>query len=74
MTQTVTVQVDADGVLTLPLGEINANKFVRVTIESMPLDTDREERLRFIQATAGSITDPTFVRHPQGEYEQRDEL
>jgi hypothetical protein len=29
---------------------------------------------RFIESTAGSITDPTFVRHPQGELEKRDPL
>jgi hypothetical protein len=28
----------------------------------------------WIEATAGSITDPTFVRHPQGEYERREGL
>jgi hypothetical protein len=28
----------------------------------------------WFEATAGSITDPTFVRHPQGEYEKRDVL
>lgn len=74
MTQTLTAQVGTDGVLTLPLGETNANKVVRVTIETMTTETDREEWLRFIKATAGAIDDPTFVRHPQGEYEQRDQL
>jgi hypothetical protein len=28
----------------------------------------------WFEATAGAITDPTFVRPPQGEYEQREEL
>lgn len=28
----------------------------------------------WIEATAGSIDDPTFVRHPQGEYEDRESL
>lgn len=28
----------------------------------------------WIDATAGSITDPTFVRPPQGPYEQREKL
>jgi len=28
----------------------------------------------WIDATAGSITDPTFVRHAQGSYEQREKL
>ena len=28
----------------------------------------------WIEATAGSITDPSFVRHPQGAYERREGL
>ena len=74
MTQRLTVQVGADGVLTLPLGKANANKVVRVTVETVPAEETKEEWLRFIKDTAGKIDDPTFMRHPQGEYEQRDEL
>jgi hypothetical protein len=66
---TLTSQVGADGVLkvSVPLKPEDANKTVRVTIE--PLDqaeasatrpTTREEWLKFIEQTAGSITDPTF--------------
>ncbi len=73
MTQTLTVRVGADGTLTLPLGEANANKLVRVTVDTLP-EMTREEWLRFIEATAGKIDDPTFERPPQGEYEQRDPL
>ena len=29
---------------------------------------------KFIRETAGSIQDPTFIRHEQGEFEHRDEL
>jgi hypothetical protein len=52
-------------------------------VEILPLDKDtttpwlpmdREAWRRFIEKTAGSITDPTFVRHPQGELEERDPL
>jgi hypothetical protein len=79
----VTSQVGADGVLhvTVPLKPEDANKTVRVTVE--PLDetttpatrpTTREEWLKFIEKTAGSITDPTFGRPPQSECEQRDPL
>ncbi|HWG47091.1 MAG TPA: hypothetical protein VN688_30280 [Gemmataceae bacterium] len=73
MTQTLTVRVGADGILTLALGEANANKLALVTVQTIP-ETTREEWLRFIENTAGKIDDPTFERHPQGEYEQRDEL
>jgi hypothetical protein len=34
----------------------------------------QEEWRQFIVSTAGSIADPTFVRHPQGEYERRESL
>jgi len=27
-----------------------------------------------VLTTAGSITDPSFVRHEQGQYERREEL
>jgi hypothetical protein len=74
MSQLLTVQVGADGVLTLPLGEAYANRTVRVTVQMIPPEMTREEWLRFIEDTAGKIDDPTFQRHPQGEYEQREEL
>jgi hypothetical protein len=74
-------QVDADGTLrfTLELGEEYANKFVCLTVEILQPTAEAEaqeraERRRFIEELAGKITDPTFVRHPQGEYEQREEL
>lgn len=41
-------------------------------IQNIPMD--REAWLRFIEETAGSITDPTFMRHPQGEFEEREPL
>jgi hypothetical protein len=40
--------------------------------EAIPVD--RETWLKFIEKTAGSITDPTFMRHPQGEVEEREPL
>lgn len=30
--------------------------------------------LGWIEATAGSIVDPTFVRHPRGDCEEREKL
>jgi hypothetical protein len=79
----LTSQVGADGVLnvTVPLKPEDANKTVRVTVETLAeasappaRPTTREEWVKFIERTAGSITDPTFERQPQGEYEQRDEF
>jgi hypothetical protein len=83
MTRVVlTSRVGVDGVLNLnvPLPPQDANKAVRVIIEGMDESTPaglpmtREEWLAFLNKTAGSITDPTFERPPQGEYEQRDAL
>lgn len=45
---------------------------IYAVVQKIP--TDREAWLRFIEKTAGSITDPTFIRHPQGEFEERDPL
>jgi hypothetical protein len=80
MKRELTAQVGADGVLTLtvPLGREDANKTVRVVVETVETPagpiTDPDEWHRFVERVAGSITDPTFMRHPQGEYEQREEL
>jgi hypothetical protein len=77
----LTSRVDADGVLRLnvPIGSGEANHDVRVIVEgSAPTARDaplsQEEWRRFVRRTAGSIQDPTFVRHSQGEYEKREEL
>lgn len=69
MTQTLTVQVGADGVLTLPLGEANANKMVRVTVEIIPPEMTREEWLRFIENTAGKW-EGELDRPPQCMHEE----
>ncbi len=82
MNTVVTTHVGANGVLTLsvPLGKNDACKAVRVTVETMEeatapgMPADRESWLRFIEKTAGSITDPTFERHSQGEFEEREPL
>lgn len=69
-------RVGSDGVLqfTLPLGPGEANQEVNVTIEPAAAPLSQEEWKRRILATAGSIPDPTFIRHDQGEFEQRAEL
>lgn len=80
MKKVITAQVGADGVLTVPLDKEDACKFVRVSLEPIGESVEatapvmsREEWLKFIESTAGAITDPTFMRHSQGEYEQRDQ-
>ena len=50
----------------------------RVTVTIKPVTPQRpltpEEWRSFVLSTAGSITDPTFQRQDQGEYEQREQL
>lgn len=69
-------KVGSDGVLhlALPVGMEEANKEVQVTVEALTSKKEmtQEEWEAWVEATAGSITDPTFIRHPQGELEERD--
>jgi hypothetical protein len=73
----VTAKVGPDGVLhlTLPLATGDANREVQITVEPVrPPTMSQEEWRQFILRTVGSIPDPTFRRHEQGEYEERDPL
>lgn len=72
-------RIDADGVLNLSvsLGKSDANREVRVTVEPLeevaaPISADQWPS--FVHEMAGSISDPTFERHPQGNFEQRDQF
>ena len=70
-------RVGADGILylTVPMGEAHADREVQVTIDPVrPSPLTQEEWRNFVLSTADSITDPSFVRHEQGEYERREEL
>jgi hypothetical protein len=72
-------RVGSDGVLhiDIPMGKEDADREVQVTIVPVrvgPSPMTQEEWRQFVMETAGSITDPSFVRHEQGEYEQREEL
>jgi hypothetical protein len=77
----ITSRVDVDGVLriSVPVGINNANREVKVIVEPtdvrVPLSQpDREEWRTFVKAMAGCISDPTFQRPDQGEYERRSEV
>jgi hypothetical protein len=74
---TMRSRIGSDGVLhvTVPVGAEDANREVQITVEPVPsLTMTTEEWRQFVLATAGSVADPTFVRHDQGEYERREEL
>jgi hypothetical protein len=70
----LTSKVGPDGVLRLTLPLAAANQDVRVTIEPIAPKMTPEEWQAYIQATAGSITDPTFERPPQGDLGERKPL
>lgn len=70
-------RIGDDGVLqlTVPVGKEQANRDVEVTIAPVEKPSMTQEEWReFILSTAGSIDDPTFNRHEQGDYERREEL
>ena len=72
-------RVDANGILNLsvPFSKSDANREVRVIVEPLdepPAALSADQWRQFVQEMAGSIVDPTFERHPQGELEPRDEL
>lgn len=66
--------VGADGRLTLDLGAGLAGQAVEVTLRQPVPAMTQEEWRAFVLATAGSIPDPTFIRHEQGEHQERDPL
>ncbi len=70
-------RIGADGVLqlTVPIGKAEADREVQVTIDPTgPAPMTPAEWRTFVETTAGSIPDPSFVRQDQGEYERREEL
>ena len=75
---TLNARVGADGVLrvTVPVGMAEADREVQVTVEPLApkKSMSQAEYAAWVESMAGSITDPTFRRHEQGEYEQREEL
>lgn len=69
---------DAEGVLNLrvPVGAATTEYEVVVVFRPLgPIPPDKRVwPPGFIEQMAGSITDETFRRYPQDEYEQRQEL
>ena len=70
---TLQTRVGADGVLHIPLGQGEANRDVRVTIEAAGAMTEQsdQEYLDFLRATAGAWQGD-FERPQQGDCEVRD--
>jgi hypothetical protein len=71
-------KVGSDGILhlELPLGVEEADTEVRVTVEPVAAKKPitQEEWRAWVDSMAGSITDLTFERPPQGDFEERQPL
>jgi hypothetical protein len=74
----ITSKVDGDGILriSLPFGLQDANREVRVVVDPVVSHDQspkisREQWRDFVRTMAGCISDPTFQRPDQGEYERR---
>ncbi len=70
-------RVGPDGTLsvTVPLSPDDGNREVIVSVEpaeTTPTAITPEAWRKLIEQTAGSIEDPTFIRHNQGKYEERE--
>jgi hypothetical protein len=70
------LRVGEDGNVIVPVGAAEAGREVEVTVSATDnVRTSRQmtqpEWEAFIARLAGSIQDPTFRRHEQGEYEER---
>jgi hypothetical protein len=73
----VDTKVGCDGIvhLAVPVGADAANRDVRVTVEPIAAGLLTPKSWQdFVWATAGSVTDETFERPPQGTFEQRNPL
>jgi hypothetical protein len=72
----LTSQTDADGSLRLEVGVPNVAVRATLVVDAAePAKTDEERHQdweQFVRRTAGSITDPKFRRHPQGEFPKRE--
>jgi hypothetical protein len=65
--------------LCIPVEQANSRYRLTIVIEpETPLPAATPEELGwppgFFEQTYGAIADDTFVRHPQGEFEQRPEM
>ncbi len=67
-------RVDADGSITVAVGPEVAGTEVDVLVTPVRAPLTHEEYVAIIDRTAGSITDPTFVRPPQWDVRVRESL
>lgn len=78
----MTSRTAPDGTLNLKLASGMSDTEVNVVVVMQPVETGNGDHpamgqdawRRFVAETAGSIDDPTFMRHDQGTFEHREEL
>ncbi len=70
----IRARVDSSGNVTVPVGVSEAGEEVEVVVTPMRPPMTQEQWQAFVERTAGSVDDPSFVRPPQGEFEIRDPL
>jgi hypothetical protein len=70
--------VDVDGMLHLSVPTNISDADVEVVLTVSPVGNDKhpskdpEAWRRFVERIRGSIQDPTFIRHDQGKFEERE--
>jgi hypothetical protein len=67
-----TVRVGPDGNIVLPVGLDEAGKEVEIVVTPAAPRLTQEQWKAILERTAGSIDDPSFFRHEQGEYDERE--
>jgi|GEM_PF-2539515 len=72
----IDASTDKTGSIHIRLPQAPAHFPVHVVVEwvDAPAEAELAWPHDWVEATAGSIDDPTFVRPPQGTYETREEL
>jgi hypothetical protein len=69
----ITSRTNDAGEVHLQLGVPNSEVSITVEIQDAPRPArTKEEWEVFVKRTAGSIADPSFRRHPQGEFPVRE--
>ena len=67
-------KVGEDGTVVVPVGVEAAGEEVDVLVTPARAPLSPQEYVELIDRTAGSITDPTFVRPPQWDVREREPL
>jgi hypothetical protein len=73
----ISSRTDDAGNIQLNLGVPNSEVTITVELPDLPCGDPKKRKQDwedFVKRTQGSIKDPSFRRHPQGEYPKRESL